>query len=1832
MPAQKLYDYNSSFSLMRTNPALSGNVKITVDSSGGVWLNSIDADVALSSEVFKKFNVTGDRSYAEDLFTLFNPSLISSSIVFKVGKLTNGDIQTATDYAGQYDFLYSSGAQTLISKDYEEDFSYFAPLWIKSEIPDFFVIFKVPGPLSYKYSENQTVITSGTTYKVVKNYDQDNFVIQYGTDSSGNPASYSDGDFFTGLNSITSYTIISGSGSVVIFDELYNLGNVENVETYFREKILPNSEAVKTFDLRSGTKIGNYIRNIFSSIGESYAPVSINFGEGAYSYFNGISINSGTYTQAGELMWNYFTGPDSTVQMDLERFVTEGFGRNGIVCPSLLNLEFLFDDTDSDNYDINRYYGAYVSRNDTGEFRLNGDFLYQFRNSPGNENYPIPTRNSFGYYYNNSSYPVAATSGVRLYYEGASGYFPGSNDTNDTSSLKLFYITDKEDNFYSLKRIQNWETGVSAGSPYGYGPYDPATEFFVTSGSTGCTSGTFVIQNRSTDLLNFTGIQDQLVSAPGSINGQNGRPYIDLEFLKNWDIPNKDLVIKIYWPQGSRSEGAERFDIIRTGDFSGTIVWVAGSTYSSGNNYYFNGLAGSTADVANAFSNSVYDVSTLVWDSGTVSSTSVIRVKNPNDSGNSTYYVSVFDDYDYFDSKYQFVWSSSASYLAGDIVRYSGVYYQALNNISASASSSNVNPDDNNTDWEIYYSFTTSGYVSIKGVDASNVSGIRYFQGGTDKPSIRVSFDDDLLELVKVGNFIQTVEGFSRIKEVGRYVDDPIYDPDTKLVTGFNDYNILRTVVIEDIYQRISLGSDSRFNVFSPYVLKTGVFTFFDFKDFDFDFWSSVYGTTPNYETYRYFQMLPGVDGQVIENIEYYVKQGSVFYNGASYGQFTTFTGVSGASSFTNASVSNIEPVVFPLQFSNANYQDYGTNTTYEPNLDEFDGFIGIRSIENTNPIVQNASKERLFNYGLLDNEYNYLQENYTVQRANVSRIVPFINKWAYKNGTDSRGNPYRLNLTPALTPSNFSPTFENIKPDPKYLTHEWFLLESVPRQFPVEFMRNQESYIGSKIDLDLATDASPDSSLYLSSYLTVTPQDYPVEYIDLKDDAKELFSEFTYNEASGFYETVFKGAKVVLKKRSDFKADEKDVDINLYVNGYRGYEGYRYACILRVIPEDSTTVQSPVSYRFIENNTQKFIIFLIDVVMNDYKLQPLGYTGGTGGDPIVDYTLLYTLSNKNELADTFTAGQPLYTIADIKLSSALDLSYSSGSSVNTVTNPGRVFIDPNPLYDTDLREEINLTFPNASVYSGMGYTGMGSFTAPSIGCLYPWSTGSAENFLEFAPVGLNNNYYFTIPFSTASPVIVPVGPSSIYNDRPVFQVQGGQSYFNFIAKRTSFSYVFEKVRDLNPYIVYESYFYNESTSSTTVKINDFAVSFAKPTGIFKPSLSKPVKVYSSPAANRNPGLTPVRGPQTQAIARPNSYAIEVSYNGVPSQLLRYTGRYEPIFRKVVFFKEDKTDTIPNTGLDLTFRNCTFSPQTYDFGVIKNLSYTKFSERNILQGSANLIAGPRYPLIGQTPIERKDFNIFQSSWDAGYYNKYTSAVSQTPVAGTRSMVERKSFLGSKMMKTPKNIIIDNQIVLQISNSSGITDTAAINAEAFNYLIPIQDISASNSGTGVGVLSPYNTSTPLASLDNSIFPNVEIFWQKPNVTTINGTIRLDRMLRRYLMNDGVGNVFLDNIISEFGVGDPASIQDDILRYLELNIAPVYEGSLLQVYVKKSANSTENPNYQVRGDIASTERLRLGYIPDKNLILTKVNNLVYNFSYKVDVSFNYQLIFRFNIDKI
>ena len=62
----------SSFGLLRTNPKLSSNVKILVDSQDSVFLESFSANDELSKSKYKRYTVSSQGDYYFDLYRFYN--------------------------------------------------------------------------------------------------------------------------------------------------------------------------------------------------------------------------------------------------------------------------------------------------------------------------------------------------------------------------------------------------------------------------------------------------------------------------------------------------------------------------------------------------------------------------------------------------------------------------------------------------------------------------------------------------------------------------------------------------------------------------------------------------------------------------------------------------------------------------------------------------------------------------------------------------------------------------------------------------------------------------------------------------------------------------------------------------------------------------------------------------------------------------------------------------------------------------------------------------------------------------------------------------------------------------------------------------------------------------------------------------------------------------------------------------------------------------------------------------------------------------------------------------------------------------------------------------------------------------------------------------------------------------------------------------------------------------------------------------------------------------------------------------------------------------------
>ena len=140
----------ASYSLVRTNPKLTGNVKLLTNGTD-LYLESFSANNELSSAKFKSFKVDGSLTYDQDVFNFFKRGSFPPELAYEVFQEFK-DTSVLSSYENQYEMFYSAGARSLASEVYTEDIGMLAPLWLNEQIPNYFVVFRLDNPASINNS------------------------------------------------------------------------------------------------------------------------------------------------------------------------------------------------------------------------------------------------------------------------------------------------------------------------------------------------------------------------------------------------------------------------------------------------------------------------------------------------------------------------------------------------------------------------------------------------------------------------------------------------------------------------------------------------------------------------------------------------------------------------------------------------------------------------------------------------------------------------------------------------------------------------------------------------------------------------------------------------------------------------------------------------------------------------------------------------------------------------------------------------------------------------------------------------------------------------------------------------------------------------------------------------------------------------------------------------------------------------------------------------------------------------------------------------------------------------------------------------------------------------------------------------------------------------------------------------------------------------------------------------------------------------------------------------------------------------------------------------
>jgi hypothetical protein len=149
---------DKSFQLLRTNPLLTTNLSIVVDTSYNIYLETINSNQELSSNMYKHYKINRE-SFLEDKLPEFYDGLPKEH-AFYVKYDDDNDV-VYNDYKYQFDDIYYAGSNYINDKWYTEEFEYLAPLYVrKNDLPKGFIILRVDDPGVYNFSDGNYEIGS----------------------------------------------------------------------------------------------------------------------------------------------------------------------------------------------------------------------------------------------------------------------------------------------------------------------------------------------------------------------------------------------------------------------------------------------------------------------------------------------------------------------------------------------------------------------------------------------------------------------------------------------------------------------------------------------------------------------------------------------------------------------------------------------------------------------------------------------------------------------------------------------------------------------------------------------------------------------------------------------------------------------------------------------------------------------------------------------------------------------------------------------------------------------------------------------------------------------------------------------------------------------------------------------------------------------------------------------------------------------------------------------------------------------------------------------------------------------------------------------------------------------------------------------------------------------------------------------------------------------------------------------------------------------------------------------------------------------------------------
>ena len=954
-----------------------------------------------------------------------------------------------------------------------------------------------------------------------------------------------------------------------------------------------------------------------------------------------------------------------------------------------------------------------------------------------------------------------------------------------------------------------------------------------------------------------------------------------------------------------------------------------------------------------------------------------------------------------------------------------------------------------------------------------------YLSGGNSaKKSIFVS--NETVSQIKIGDYIET--GY---KGIFNQVLDIVEDIETQS----SEYS---KIILKD-KNTISNGDAS---VFNEQTVSIGLFSAYDIHDMDFDFYD-----TSNSE-------LKELNLETRERMLYEPYENAINSIDPITGQATT-----------------------ELDASTIVDDDFG--------LQPIDYFV------NLSPVLKEESSEeeeptRIYS------EFDRLQENYIKEYAINSRIVPNINKWVLKDAVTVREQPYFLNANEVFGVTNFAPDLQVEERNRDNMTHEWFYMDKMPKYIKYDELNDTFSYINFIEGFELTPDLFKSTNFnYFDRFMISDGFEKTLnsaDFIDLspnistndltrltgeintffKTELKKKYSLINDGSDISFANTIFKGVNVEFRKRKSLENTldfVKDTEFN----------GYKFSILLK---HNTDVQQNQIEYEIIQNKKYKFVLVYINLNISDFWI-----------DDNFNRKMLYEIkhkivydSNKSDYvyANTTFGGsfnfnsadwssqQGPYVINGIQHSNGSLPNYETQIAVNDEGLYGDILIDLDPLDPSSTKYKMSIVEIDS------------------------------ESQIKVAgkPVNVDD---------PADVLDVEYLPNSIQLKATYQYVDGGTNMHKVLLEKLSIGNFTELLNTDSEEIKYVTV-----EEDGQVLENKFVLRFfdgkefaKKATLTIEEDDDKP---KSFKLSKGNIGFNLIESKEADyypfLVRHSGKYTINLkpvvtftdTYTHFKSNRLHTTIDSRELGIEEFLYKHSLTDVEElnlaksyyrkynrcGTSFNLNFIQ---DNKIHDgnWGIIKNHFYHKVNELNplgVTKLSVSTEKLPLYPLIGEIAIDKKDVNVFRSSWDSNYFIRSLKGGSFERLPGTIDTSEERSYMASTIMK-PKN----EYTLLSYST----------------YRVETQQHMDE-------ILKNDNSKTETVIYENDKYIIIDFY--------------IYDVLKRVISEDGVLSSISKYVLPSNSAGDKTTLDDDALLYVENNLLKQYIIDSIFLYSKKKKGEKSN----------------------------------------------------------